>query len=184
MCVCVHVCLCVCIFCSITQSCLTLWLYVCICCSITQSCLTLWPHGLQHARLPCPSPIPRACSNSCPLSWWCHPVILLSVISFFSCLQSFPASGFFPNDLALCIRRPKYWSLQLPHKSFQWCVWYIYAYVCARLLQLWPPLCDFMDCSLLGKNTGVGCHASSRGWPRDGTCISYVSCIRRWVLYH
>ena len=57
------------------------------------SCPTICdPHGLQHARLPCPSPIPRACSNSCPLSWWCHPTISSSVIPFSSCLQSFPAS--------------------------------------------------------------------------------------------
>ena len=54
----------------------------------------LWPHGLQHARLPCPSPYPRACSNSCPLSWWCHSTISFSVVPF-SCLQSFPASGSF-----------------------------------------------------------------------------------------
>ena len=53
---------------------------------------SLWPHGLQHARLPCPSS-PGACSNSCPLSWWCHPAILFSVVPFSSCLQSFPASG-------------------------------------------------------------------------------------------
>ena len=55
----------------------------------------LQPHGLQHARLPCPSLSPRACSNSCPLSWWYHPVILSSVIPFSSCLQSFSASGSF-----------------------------------------------------------------------------------------
>ena len=55
----------------------------------------LRPHGLQHARLPCPSPTPRACSNSCASSRWCHPNISFSVILFFSCLQSFPASGFF-----------------------------------------------------------------------------------------
>ena len=56
----------------------------------------LWPHGLQHTRLPCPSPSLRACLNSCPLSWWCHPAISSSVISFSSCLQSFPALGSFP----------------------------------------------------------------------------------------
>ena len=54
------------------------------------------PWGLQHARLPCPSPSPGACSNSCPLSWWCHPSISSSVLSFSSCLQSLPASGSFP----------------------------------------------------------------------------------------
>ena len=57
---------------------------------------SLWPHGLQHARLPCPSPYPEACSNPCPLSRWCHPTISSSVIPFSSCLQSFPASGSFP----------------------------------------------------------------------------------------
>ena len=57
---------------------------------------SLWPHGLQHTRLPCTSPTPGACSNSCPLSRWCHPTISSSVIPFSSCLQSFPASGSFP----------------------------------------------------------------------------------------
>ena len=52
--------------------------------------------GLQHARLPCPSPNPGACSNSCPSSRWCHPTISSSVVPFSSCLQSFPASGSFP----------------------------------------------------------------------------------------
>ena len=55
----------------------------------------LWPHGLQHARPPCPSPTPGVYSNSCPLSWWCHPTISPSVILFSSCLQPFPASGSF-----------------------------------------------------------------------------------------
>ena len=62
-------------------------------CSLTQLCLTLQPQGLQHARPPCPSPSPRASSNSCPLYRWCHPIILSSVIPFSSCLQSFPQSG-------------------------------------------------------------------------------------------
>ena len=57
---------------------------------------SLWPHGLQHASLPCPSLTPRVCSNSCPLSQWCHPTILSSVVLFSSCLQSFPTSGSFP----------------------------------------------------------------------------------------
>ena len=64
--------------------------------SVTQSCLTLQLHGLQHASPTCPSPTPRVYSNSCPLSWWCHPTISSSVIPFSSCLQSFPASGSFP----------------------------------------------------------------------------------------
>ena len=64
--------------------------------SVAQSCLTLRNRMLQHARLPCPSPTPRACSNSCPLSLWCHTTISSSVIPFSSCLHSFPASGSFP----------------------------------------------------------------------------------------
>ena len=61
---------------------------------------SLWPHGLQHARLLCPSQTPRVYPNSCPLSLWCHPTISSSVIPFSSCFQSFPASGSFP------IKRP------------------------------------------------------------------------------
>ena len=57
---------------------------------------SLWPHGLQHARPPGPSPTPRACSNSCPLSQWCHPTISSAVVPFPSCLQSFLAKGSFP----------------------------------------------------------------------------------------
>ena len=57
---------------------------------------SLWTHGLQHSRLPCPSPSPGVYSNSCPLSWWCHPSISSSVIPFCSCLQYFPASGSIP----------------------------------------------------------------------------------------
>ena len=56
---------------------------------------SLWPHGLQHARPPCPSPTPGAYSNSCPLSQWCHATISSSVVPFTSHLQSFPASGSF-----------------------------------------------------------------------------------------
>ena len=57
---------------------------------------SLWPHGLQHSRHPCPLPVPRACSNSCPSSGWCHPTISSSVIPFSSCPQSLPASRSFP----------------------------------------------------------------------------------------
>ena len=57
---------------------------------------SLWPHGLQHARLPCPSSTPGACLNSYPSSRWCHPTSSSSIIPFSSHLQSFPASGSFP----------------------------------------------------------------------------------------
>ena len=70
---------------------------------------SLWPHGLQHARPPCPSPTPRVYSNSCPLSWWCHPTISSSVFPFFFCLQAFPAQVF-SNESVHHIRWPKYWS--------------------------------------------------------------------------
>ena len=70
---------------------------------------SLWPYGLQNARLPCPSPSHRVCSNSCPLSRWYHPTILSSVVPFSSCLQSFPASVF-SNESVLCIKWLKYWS--------------------------------------------------------------------------
>ena len=64
-----------------------------ICHSVTKSCLTLCdPHGLHHTRIPCP----RVCSNSCPLSQWCHPTISSSVSPFCSRPESFPASGSFP----------------------------------------------------------------------------------------
>ena len=56
---------------------------------------SLRPHALKHAKAPCPSPTPGVYSNSCPLSWWCHPTISSSVVPFSSCLQSFPASGSF-----------------------------------------------------------------------------------------
>ena len=62
-------------------------------CSVMSN--SLRSHGLQHTRLPCASPFPRVCWNSRPLSQWCHPTILFSVVPFFSCLQSFTASGSF-----------------------------------------------------------------------------------------
>ena len=70
---------------------------------------SLWPHGLQHARLPCPPATPGAYSDSRPSSWWCHPAISSSVVTFFSHLQSLSASGSFPMRV-LHIRWPNYWS--------------------------------------------------------------------------
>ena len=61
---------------------------------------SLRPNGLQHARLSCPLPSPKVCSNSCPLSRWCHPTISSSVIPFSSCPQSFPASESFPIQVS------------------------------------------------------------------------------------
>ena len=72
----------------------------CICYggSVAKSCLALWSRGLQHSKLPCPSLSPGVCSDSCPLSWRCHPTISSSVSPFSSCLQSFPSIRIFPSD--------------------------------------------------------------------------------------
>ena len=77
--------------------------------SVAHLCPTLQPRGLQHTRLPCPSPTSGAYSNLRPSSWWCHPTISSSVVPFSSCLQSFPASGSFSSESVLLIRWPKYW---------------------------------------------------------------------------
>ena len=82
---------------------------------------SLWPHGLQHTRLPSPPPTPKAYSNSCPLSCWCHSTISSSVIPFSSHFQSFLASGSFPMSQFVCIRWPKCWSFSFsisPSKEY------------------------------------------------------------------
>ena len=71
---------------------------------------SLWPNGLHHTSLPHP-PIPGACSNSCPLSWWCYPTISFSVTPFSSCLQSFPAkSDRWIQGIIACLERNATWS--------------------------------------------------------------------------
>jgi len=80
---------------------------------------SLWPHGLQHTRFPCPSLSPEICSNSCPLSWWCHPVITFSDALFFSCLQSFLASGSFPMS-QLFTSGPQSFSFSFSHSNEYW----------------------------------------------------------------
>ena len=84
---------------------------VLMCVHVSHSVMSysLQPHGLQHARPPCPSPTPGVYSNSCPLSQWCHPNISFSVVPFSSRLQSFPDQGLF-KWAVLHIRWPKYWS--------------------------------------------------------------------------
>ena len=71
---------------------------------------SLWPHGLQHTRLPCPSLTPRAYSDPCLLSQWCHPTLSSSVVLFSSRLPFFPSIRVFSNESVLWIRWPKYWS--------------------------------------------------------------------------
>ena len=80
---------------------------------------SLWPYGLQNARLPCPSPTTRACSNSCPLSRWCHPIISSSVVPSSSCLQSFQHQGLF-KWVSSSHKVAKVLEFQLQHQSFQW----------------------------------------------------------------
>ena len=78
---------------------------------------SLQSNGLQHASLPCPSPTPRACSNSCPSSWWCHPTVSSSVMPFSSRLQSFPHQGL-SNESVLRIRWPEYWTFSFSISPF------------------------------------------------------------------
>ena len=77
---------------------------------VAQSLSHVWLFALQPIRLSCLLLPPRACSNSCPSSRWCHPTISSSVLPFSSRLQSFSESGFFSNESALLIRWSKYWS--------------------------------------------------------------------------
>ena len=88
---------------------------------------SLQPHGLQHARLPCPSPTPWAYSDSCPSSQWCHPTIACSVIPFSSCLQSFPASGSFQRNQFFASGGQSIGvsasALVLPMNIWDWLVW-------------------------------------------------------------
>ena len=85
------------------------------------SCSILWnslqPHGLQHARLPCLSPTPGACSNSCPLSWWCHPTISSSVIPFPSAFYPSQDQGLF-QWVSSSHQVAKVLEFQLQHQSF------------------------------------------------------------------
>ena len=81
------------------------------------NCVTLQPHGLQHARPPCPSPTPRACSNSCPLSWWCHPTMSSSIVPLLLLPSIFPSIRVFSTESVLHIRWPKYWSFSFSISS-------------------------------------------------------------------
>ena len=74
---------------------------------------SLWPHELQPAMFPCPSPMPGACSNSCPSSQWCYPIISSSVIPFSSCLQSLPASGSFPMSQFFASGSQSIWNFSI-----------------------------------------------------------------------
>ena len=132
----VHLC------CSKCQNCLPFWgwiIFSCVCiphlaypfiwpwtfglllllfsCSVMSN--SLQPHGLQYTRLPCHSPPPGVCSDSCPLSQWCYLTISSSATPFSFCLQSFTASGSFPKSHCLH-QLTNVLELQLLHPSFQW----------------------------------------------------------------
>ena len=107
---------------------------------------SLWPHGLQHARPPCPSPTPGVYSNSCPLSRWCHPTISSSVVPFSSHLQSFPASGSFPWVGSSDRETPWTVAGQTP--------------LSMGILQAW--ILEWVAISFFRGSS----------WPRDQTCVS------------
>ena len=89
----------------------SLWHWASCRCSVMSKFLQ--PHGLQHARLPCLSPSPRACSNSCPLSQWCHPIISFLCCSLILLPSIIPSISVLLNELTLRIRWPKYWSFNI-----------------------------------------------------------------------
>ena len=86
--------------------------------SVTQSCPTLWPYWLQHARLPCPSPTPRACSKSCLSSQWCHPTISSSVVPYPPAFNLCQHQGLF-QWVSSSHQVAKVLEFQLQHQSFQ-----------------------------------------------------------------
>ena len=96
---------------AVISSLCTFLLLLFSCSAVSES---LWPHGLQHSRLPCPSPFSGAFSNTCPLSWWCHPTILSSVVPF----SSFPQGLF--KWVSSSHQVAKVLEFQLQHQSFQW----------------------------------------------------------------
>ena len=107
-------------------------IHYCCFCLVPVVSNSLWPHGLQHARLPCPSLSPRICSNSCPLSRWCHPNVascrpLLLLPSIFSSIRVFS------SESAVRIRWPNYWSFSMtPSNEY------------SRLISFWIDWFDFL----------------------------------------
>jgi len=127
---------------------------------------TLWPHEpQQHARPPCPSPTPGVHPNPCPLSRWCHPTILSSVVPFSSCPQSFPASGSFPES-SLCIRWPKYWSFSFNVSTsnehpglisfrMDWLDHLLLNFTVSRLLRTFCYFWSFIICGAVSRDSGL-----------------------------
>ena len=116
---------------------------------------SLQPHGLQHSRLSCPSPTPRACSESCPLSRWCHPTISSSVVPFSSCLQSFPASGSFPMSQFFLIPVD---------------IAFIYFWLCWVFVAVWGLLLVVASRATLHCSVGASQHGAEKAMaPRSST---------------
>ena len=136
--------------------------------SVSQSCPTLCdPHGLQHARLPCPSSTPRACSNSCSLSWWGHSTTSSSVVPLSSCLQYFPALGSFP--ISQFLQRTG-----LPETTVTY-------------FQIWNPIMFSHSCELclLSFTLFLACllsliHSTSSWWP---LFIHQAQCRELWTKW-
>ena len=114
VCIYIYICVCVCV-------CVYIYIYVNISFQFSHSVMSdsLWPHGSWHTRLPCSLPMPRACSNSCPSSRWCHTTISSPIVCLSSCFQSFPASDLFQRVSSLH-QAAKVLEFQLQHQSFQW----------------------------------------------------------------
>ena len=116
---------------------------------------SLWLHGLQHSRLPCLSPIPRACLKSCPLNWWCHVDISSSVVPFSTCLQSFPASGSFLMSQVVVSGGQSTWASSstsvLPMNIQDWFPLWLTSFIllCPRESQESPPISQFKSINFL-----------------------------------
>ena len=161
----------------------------------------LRPHGLQHARPPCPSPTPRVYSDSCPLSWWCHPTILSSVVPFSSLLQSFPASESFQMSqffasggrsigvsalASVLAKKSQGWSLS------EWTGWMIlneilpHYHILGASLWLWIGVSFFggIQHSPVNGCSAVSCHFGVlTGEDENMSFYSATFCVIRWQIF-
>ena len=135
---------------------------------------SLQPHGFQHTRFLFPPLSSRVHSRSCPLSQWCYPTISSSVIPFSSCLQSFPASGSFPNKSVLHIRWPKYWNFSFSISPF------------SRYSELISFRIDWFDLLAVQETLKSLFSATVLKYQFFGTqpSLCYKSLICTWLLKH
>ena len=144
---------------------------------------SLQRHGLQHTRLPCPSLSLRVCSNSCPLSWWCHPTISSSITPFSSCPQSFPASGSFPVSWPLASGGPRVGTSDLfPY----WLLAVLGVHCCAWAFSLWQAGAN-LPCSVGASHCSVFscCEAQALDLRASvvAACGLRRSGARAWLLH-